>query len=151
MTGSPNSRLRILLVDDDSAFAVLADNAFAHTSVHPIVHRAENGETAISELRSSNATTDRRIGLVLLDLRLPCMTGHETLATIKQDPALRRVPVVVVTTSTQEEDVTRAYDNGANAYVVKPRTFEQLKAMLEAICKFWGQTVLPHVDERSAT
>jgi CheY-like chemotaxis protein len=141
MRAPPAPGFTVLVVDDDRDYGVLVDHAFARTAVAPVVQRADDGETAIAMLRAGCEAPTGRIDLVILDLGLPRMTGHDTLAAIKQDPALRHTPVVVVTSSTRTDDVSRAYDNGANAYVAKPGTFDQLTTMLDSMCLFWGRTV----------
>ena len=79
--------------------------------------------------------------MILLDLNMPRMDGREALAHIKADPALRRIPVVVLTTSKAEEDVFRSYDLGANSFVIKPVTFERLVAAVRTIAEYWFSIV----------
>lgn len=130
---------RVLLVEDDPLHADLTTEALTRTSVPTTVAVAADGRAAIAHLRDEQ-TPPVATDLVLLDLRLPGLSGHEVLAEIKQDAMLRRIPVVVLTTSTLPDDVARAYDAGANAYVAKPGDFFGLADVAESICTFWGKT-----------
>ena len=91
-----------------------------------------------------------RPGLILLDLNMPRKDGREALEVIKKDPSLKRIPVVVMTTSEADQDVARSYDLGANSYITKPVTFESLARVIKALDKYWFEiVVLPEEDERS--
>jgi CheY-like chemotaxis protein len=79
--------------------------------------------------------------LILLDLNMPRTDGREALRQIKRDPDLRRIPIVVLTTSNAEEDVRRCYDLGANAYITKPMTFEALVVVMKRLSQFWFEIV----------
>ena len=89
-----------------------------------------------------------RPGLILLDLNMPRKDGREALEEIKADSVLRRIPVVVLTTSKAEEDILRSYDLGVNAYITKPVTFESLVGVMKVLGKFWLEIVeLPCCEE----
>ena len=97
---------------------------------------------------SSDAATAPRPGLILLDLNMPRKDGRAVLKDIKSDPALRTIPVVVLTTSKEDEDVYRSYDLGVNSYIVKPVTFEALVDILATLEKYWFEIVeLPPYKE----
>lgn len=86
--------------------------------------------------------------LILLDLNLPGLDGQRFLARIKADEKLRRIPVVVLTTSRQEKDIVQSYDAGANAYVIKPTTVEQIERLMNALVFYWFEVVqLPSVEK----
>lgn len=92
-----------------------------------------------------------RPGLILLDLNMPRRDGREALEVIKKDPSLKRIPVVVMTTSEADQDVARSYDLGANSYITKPVTFESLARVIKALDKYWFEiVVLPEEEERPA-
>jgi CheY-like chemotaxis protein len=82
-----------------------------------------------------------RPGLVLLDLNMPKKDGRQALAEIKADPALRHIPIVVLTTSKAEEDILRSYDLGVNSFIVKPVTFDQLVDIMKTLTKYWFEIV----------
>jgi CheY-like chemotaxis protein len=101
-----------------------------------------NGEEALQFLRGEEPFADApRPGLVLLDLNLPRLDGREVLARMKSDPNLRRIPVVVLTTSSSDEDIVRSYDLHANAYVTKPVDFDQFMSVVRQIVQFFVSIV----------
>ena len=136
----------ILLVEDDPGDVLMTREAFAHHKIRNPLHVAEDGVEALRFLkREGPFGTAPRPGLILLDLNLPRKDGRELLGEIKQDAALRTIPVVVLTTSEAEEDIVRSYDLHANAYVTKPVDFEKLVEVVRKIDDFWVTVVkLPH-------
>ena len=103
---------------------------------------ARNGEEALAFLRCEGPYGDAvRPDLILLDLNLPKKNGHEVLAEIKADEKLRRIPVVVLTTSRAEQDVIRAYDLHANCYITKPVDLDQFGTAIRALLEFWVKIV----------
>ena len=97
--------------------------------------------------RYAPPTPAPRPGLILLDLNMPRKDGREALQEIKADPELRRIPVVVLTTSKADEDICRTYDVGANSYITKPVTFEGLVDVVRALGRYWVEIVaLPAAD-----
>jgi CheY-like chemotaxis protein len=130
--------IEVLLVEDDPGDVLMTQEAFADYKIANNLTVVTNGEDAIAYMRklgqfASAPTPD----LVLLDLNLPRRNGREVLRDIKEDPELRRIPIVVLTTSEAEEDVLAAYDLHANAYVRKPVDFEQFVAAVRAIDDFF--------------
>ncbi|MCW2549219.1 MAG: response regulator containing a CheY-like receiver domain and an DNA-binding domain [Mycobacterium sp.] len=142
MTVADPRPIEVLLVEDDPGDVLLTREAFEHQKVHNRLHVVNNGEDAINFVRQQGAFTDAPVpDLVLLDLNLPGMHGREVLAAIKEDPELRMIPVVVLTTSEAEEDVLRSYLLHANAYVTKPVDFERFMAVVRAIDDFFVSVV----------
>jgi CheY-like chemotaxis protein len=135
LTGSP---IDVLLVEDDPGDVVMTREAFKDYKVANTLNVVTNGEDAIAYLRKQGRYADVATpDLVLLDLNLPRRDGREVLRDVKGDPELRRIPVVVLTTSDAEEDVLASYDLHANAYVRKPVDFEQFVAAVRAIDDFF--------------
>ncbi len=117
--------VEILLVEDDPGDVLMTQEALSDAKLVNNLHVVDNGEEALTFLRQEGAYQDApRPGLILLDLNLPRVDGREVLAQIKADEKLRRIPVVVLTTSEAEEDILRSYDLHANAYDTKPVDFE---------------------------
>jgi len=135
---SPSQPIEILLVEDDPGDVLMTQEAFSDYKIANRLTVLSNGEDAIAYLRKqgrfAGVTTP---DLVLLDLNLPRRDGREVLLDIKGDPVLRRIPVVILTTSEAEEDVIAAYDLHANAYVRKPVDFDQFVAAVRAIDDFF--------------
>ena len=132
----------ILLVEDDPGDTLITTEAMQHSKVTNRLHVATNGEEALAFLHQTGTYAHvPRPDLILLDLNLPRRDGREVLAEIKADPDLRRIPVVVLTTSQAEEDVLRSYDLHANAYVTKPVDLDQYMAAIRQIDSFFVQIV----------
>jgi two-component system, chemotaxis family, response regulator Rcp1 len=128
------SPIEILLVEDSPADVRLTREALKQAKIHNQLHVAGDGEAALSFLREE---TRRRPDLILLDLNLPGIDGREVLAEIKNDPELRVIPVVILTTSKAEEDILRAYENHSNCYIVKPIDLHQFVEVIQQIQDFW--------------
>jgi CheY-like chemotaxis protein len=128
----------VLLVEDDPGDVLMTQEAFADYKIANRLSVVTNGEDAISYMRKQGRFADVPTpDLVLLDLNLPRRNGREVLREIKEDPELRRVPVVILTTSEADEDVLASYLLHANAYVRKPVDFEQFVAAVRAIDDFF--------------
>jgi CheY-like chemotaxis protein len=132
----------ILVVEDSPQDVALLRRAFEKAEVLSPLLSVSSGDEAIAFLSGDPALTDRSKGqeypqLVLLDLKLPGKTGHEVLEWIRTTPGITRLPVIVLTTSNEESDVARAYELGANSYLVKPATFQELRHMVEAVWRYW--------------
>ena len=138
-----NSKLiEILMVEDNPADARLTKEAFKDAKVLNSMHVVADGEEAMMFLkRAGKYSESPRPDLVLLDLNLPKKDGREVLAEIKKDPELKRIPVVILTTSEDEKDIFRAYDLHANAYVKKPVDLDQFMKIVEAVEDFWLSVV----------
>ena len=135
----------ILMVEDNPHDVRLTMEAFKDAGVPNVLSVASDGEEALRFLRREGSYADApRPDLILLDLNLPRKSGREVLAEIKQDPDLKRIPVVVLTTSGDEKDVSLAYDLHVNAYLKKPTDLEHFIKMVEAVGDFWlAAAVLP--------
>lgn len=128
----------ILLVEDDPGDVLMIREALASSGLKSRVHATINGEAALGFLRQADPyRAAPRPALILLDLNLPGMDGREVLAEIKADPELRRIPVVVLTTSSADEDVVKAYDLHTNAYVTKPLDFTAFVGAVRTIHEFY--------------
>jgi len=134
--------IEILLVEDSPSDADLTIEALAEARVLNRLHIAEDGEQALMFLRRlGNYANAPRPDLILLDLNLPRKSGREVLAEVKQDPALKTIPIVVLTTSAAEEDVLRSYELYANCYITKPVEFSDFLRIIRLIEDFWLATV----------
>ncbi len=130
--------IHILLIEDNPADVRLTREALAEAKVLNSLHVTADGVAALTFLRQEGRHAESpRPDLILLDLNLPKMDGREVLAEIKMDDELKRIPVVVLTTSSAEADVVRSYDLHANAYVTKPVDFNQFLRVISAIEQFW--------------
>ena len=137
--GEPSRPLGVLLVEDDPGDVLIAQEALAAGRLSTELNVVSDGAQAIDYLRRSGEYRDvPRPDLILLDLNLPKMTGHEVLAEVKADPDLRRIPVVVLTTSQAIEDVVRSYDLHASVYVTKPVDFDAFTSVVRQIDDFFG-------------
>jgi CheY-like chemotaxis protein len=136
----------VLLVEDDPGDILMTREAFQHHKIQNKLHVVTDGEQALQFLhRTGEYTSAPRPDLILLDLNLPRRSGHEVLAELKEDPQLRIIPVVILTTSQAEEDVLRSYSLHANAYVSKPVDFERFMDVIRQIDSFFVTVVkLPH-------
>lgn len=130
--------IEILLVEDSPSDANLMIREFSRAKIANNLHWTENGEDAMSYLRCEGEfATAPRPDLILLDLNLPGMDGREVLAEVKADEDLKRIPVVILTTSNDEEDVLRSYNLNANCYVTKPIDINQFIHVVQLINEFW--------------
>lgn len=141
--------ITILMADDDRDDCLLVKDAFIESRLVNDLRFVEDGEDLMDYLynrsKYSDVTVAPRPGLVLLDLNMPRKDGREALMEIKADPDLRGIPIVVLTTSKQEEDILRSYDVGANSYITKPVTFKGLVEVIKSFGKYWLEIVeLPH-------
>lgn len=143
MSRLPNAEpLDILLVEDSPGDARLAQEALKDSKVHNTLHHVEDGVEAMTFLRAQAEYAGvPSPDLILLDLNLPKKDGREVLAEIKEDPDLRLIPVVVMTTSEAERDLLKSYHLHANAYIVKPVDFDRFVEVVQAIENFWFTVV----------
>jgi len=134
--------IHVLLVEDDPGDVLITREAFAENKVRNHLSVVSDGVRALQFLRREAEFADvPRPDLILLDLNLPRMDGHEVLANIKSDLDLQRIPVVILTTSDAEEDVLRSYELHANAYVTKPVDFERFLSVVRQIDDFFVSVV----------
>ena len=130
--------IEILLVDDNPGDVRLVQEALADSPIPNLLRVVQDGTEAMELLRRQGRFAHAsRPRLILLDLNLPRKDGREVLADIKRDPDLRRIPVIVLTTSQAEEDIVNVYDLQANCYITKPVGWDQFAAVLKAIHDFW--------------
>jgi len=148
MTGSGTA---ILLVEDDANDVILIRRAFAKAEIKNPVYTVEDGDAAVAYLAGEGTYANRGDhplpGVVLLDLKLPRRSGLEVLEWVRQSPTLRRLPVVVLTSSRESADVNRAYDLGANSYLVKPVGFDALTDLVRILQGYWvGWNEKPEIE-----
>lgn len=134
----------ILLVEDDANDIALFRRAVAKTGIRTEIQVAEDGEAAVQALRTAdNAAGEnaRRLPrIILLDLKMPRKSGLEVLAWLRGQPALRCLPVIILTSSREPLDIRRAYELGANSYLVKPVSFDQLKDLVLILHRYWFES-----------
>jgi CheY-like chemotaxis protein len=140
------SSITILMADDDEDDRVLTAGALKRSRVINDIRFVVDGEDLMHYLHGRGrygpgGTPAPRPGLILLDLNMPKKDGREALAEIKSDPCLRRIPVVVLTTSRAEEDIVRTYDLGVNSFISKPVTFEELASVMQTLACYWFDLV----------
>ena len=152
-----NKPILILMADDDADDRLLAQDALAECrlaggsgSAHELQF-VENGEELLDYLQRRGKyaqSSHQRPGLILLDLNMPRKDGREALKEIKTHPELRRIPVVVLTTSKADTDIAKIYELGANSFISKPVTFDALVKVMKTIGSYWLETVeLPRTRE----
>jgi CheY-like chemotaxis protein len=131
--------VRFLLVEDDDSHVAILRRNLERSRVGNAIDRVADGAAALEFLRREGVYADRmRPDVILLDLKLPKLDGHEVLAAIKSDPNLQDIPVVVLTTSNAELDRVKAYRHHTNSYLVKPIDFEQFCKMVDDLGIYWG-------------
>ncbi len=137
----------VLLIEDDPNDVLLMNRARAKAGFPEAFQVAVDGEEAIAMLSGTNPAP----ALILLDLKLPKVSGLEVVAWIKSQPVLRRIPVIIFTSSREERDIARAYDLGVNAYLLKPASFNDLVALLKKVAGFWlVDNVVAEVSDEDA-
>ena len=135
----------VLVADDDPEDRMLIEDAFEESRLVNDLQFVVDGEDLMDYLFRRNGYSDPssspRPGLILLDLNMPRKDGREALKEIKEDPDLRQIPIVVMTTSKAEEDIFRTYDLGVNSFITKPVTFEGLVDVVKMLGRYWFQIV----------
>jgi len=135
----------ILIADDDAEDRMLLKEALEETRLKNALQFVENGEELIDYLHNRGKFTDKDKyplpGLILLDLNMPKKDGREALKEIKEDPHLRLIPVVILTTSKAEEDILKTYDLGVSSFITKPVTFASLVDMMKTLSTYWFELV----------
>lgn len=150
---NPQNQVVILIADDDEDDRIMFKDAWEESRKSNILYFVETGEELMDYLhlqgRFSDISLAPRPGLIVLDLNMPKKDGCEALKEIKNDNALRTIPVVALTTSQAEEDILRAYDLGVNSFITKPASFESLVETLNILGKYWFEIVeLPYGKNR---
>jgi two-component system response regulator len=136
--------VNILMADDDPDDRMLMKEALDENNLSNAIHFVEDGEELVHYLYKKGKFTTQptfRPGLILLDLNMPKIDGREALKIIKSDRDLRRIPVIILTTSNSEWDITNTYDLGVNSFICKPVRFDQLIEIIRAIGNYWFGTV----------
>jgi CheY-like chemotaxis protein len=145
MMGKHGKAITILMADDDRDDCLLVKDAFKESRLANDLRFVEDGEELMDYLYHRGKYADvknfPRPGLILLDLNMPRKDGREALKEIKSDSDLKSIPIVVLTTSKQEEDILRSYDVGANSYITKPVTFKELVEVTKSLGKYWLEIV----------
>ena len=140
-----NRSITILLADDDEDDRLLAEDALAESRLANAIKFVEDGEELMDYLHQRGKWSDEgaapRPGLILLDLNMPRKDGRQALKEIKGDPELRKIPVVILTTSKAEEDILRSYDLGVNSFITKPVTFDGLVDIMKLLGRYWFEIV----------
>jgi CheY-like chemotaxis protein len=137
----------VLLVEDDSIDAMTVQRAFRDLKVANPLKRATNGEEALAYLK--DAANDRPC-VILLDLNMPKMNGTEFLRVAKADPALRKIPVIVLTTSSEERDVVESFRHSVAGYIIKPVDYRNFVEAIRTIDVYWTLSELPHEKAEDA-
>jgi CheY-like chemotaxis protein len=144
MTYRKTNRLTILVADDDADDRLFMEQALRQTGYEHDIQFVEDGEDLLAYLRHEGHYTAQNApwpNLLMLDLNMPRVNGFQALERIKEDPALRRLPVVVMTTSSADEDVVRTYNLGVNSFIIKPFNFHRLVEIVAAMKTYWMDTV----------
>ena len=135
----------MVIADDDVDDRMLIEDAFSECCLRNKREYVEDGEELLHYLRAQGRWSHRDAsilpGLILLDLNMPRMDGRTALSHLKADPKLRRIPVVVLTTSKAEEDILRTYDLGVNSFISKPVSFDGLLQVVRALNDYWIEVV----------
>ena len=137
--------ITILMADDDADDRMFAKDALEEARLANDIHFVEDGEELMDYLRHQGKFAELngspKPGLILLDLNMPRKDGREALKEIKEDDDLKRIPVVVLTTSKAQEDIYRTYDLGVSSYITKPVSFEGLVDIMKTLSKYWFEIV----------
>jgi len=139
-------KLRILLVEDNPEDVLIAERSLMKANMREKseLFVVRDGQEALDYLRHQGKFSDAaRPDLILLDLKLPKVNGHEVLAEIKSDDRLRRIPVIVMTVSEREEDMVKAYNSGASGYITKPPSSAEFAKVIETVLDYWRISELP--------
>ncbi len=135
-----NGGLDILLVDDSEDDVLMAREVFSRLSFPHSLSVASNACLALEYLRRAGRHAGRtgpQPDLILLDINMPGMDGFELLRTLKADPELRKIPVIMLTTSSSSDDVRRSYECGAASFITKPGDFKSFSALMEGFSRYW--------------
>jgi CheY-like chemotaxis protein len=138
-------QLNILLVEDDEVDVMNVQRALKKNDADATLYRAANGIEALAMLRTNRQITaeDNTRLLILLDLNMPKMGGLEFLKQLRADPALCKLPVVILTTSMQDGDLATAYQYNVGGYLIKPITFSSFVEMIDVLTRYWSMSEMP--------
>jgi CheY-like chemotaxis protein len=132
--------VHILLIEDNQGDIMLTMDAFEESKIKTNISVARNGAEALDFLFQRESFKDvKRPDLILLDINIPIYNGHDVLKQIKEDPALKKIPVIMLTTSSNKKDINLAYENYVNSYVIKPIDMNDFIAAILKIEEFWFQ------------
>lgn len=141
-----DDRVTVLVVEDDADDYSLLEGTVKNCCEKALIHWAQDGDAAIDYLFRNGEYQDETLypepGLIFLDIRVPKKNGLEIAKIIKKDPRLKKVPTIMLTTSSSSSDVLHAYENGANSYFKKPEGSEEMEQFKKAICLFWSSILL---------
>lgn len=133
-------KVHILLVEDNEGDIVLTLDAFEESKIRTNISVVKNGAEALDFLfKRGNYVEKNRPDLILLDINIPVYNGHEVLKKIKEDPKLKTIPVIILTTSANQKDINKAYENHSNSYVTKPIDMDDFLKVILKIEEFWLQ------------
>ena len=154
MTLDSKQAISILVADDDADDRMMIQDAFTESRLSNPLYFVEDGEELMDYLyqrgKFSDPALSPRPGIILLDLNMPRKDGREALKEIRADETLRRIPIVILTTSKAEEDIYRTYDMGVNSYITKPVTFVSLVDLMKILATYWFEIVrLPDSSRRN--
>lgn len=134
--------IEILLVEDNPADIRLYEEALKESNVLSNLNKVKDGQEALDFIFKKNSFQDVVTpDIIVLDLNLPKVNGKDVLKVIKNDPVVKKIPVVILTSSKSEEDISRSYELHANSYITKPLDFNQFIKIIEQINQFWLSTV----------
>ncbi len=139
-----NGSIHILMADDDEDDRFMTQQAFEESKLKNTLHFARDGEELMEYLQHKgkyNESNAPKPGLILLDLNMPKKDGRECLREIKSDPSLKHIPVVILTTSRDEQDIFKSYNLGVNSFIVKPVTFQELLNIVIKLNMYWFEIV----------
>jgi CheY-like chemotaxis protein len=138
-------KITVLIAEDDEDDRLLIEEALEENNLLNNLYFVENGEELMDYLYHRGAYTDQslfpRPNIILLDLNMPKKDGREALKEIKEDPYLKSIPIIVLTTSKAEEDILKSYDLGVNSFISKPVNFDSLVNIMETFSRYWFEIV----------
>jgi CheY-like chemotaxis protein len=148
-----NRQFTVMLVEDDLNDIFLVKRAFKIAHIYNPLQVVTDGQEAINYLRGMEKYSDRQTyplpQLIVMDIKMPRKSGFEVLDSVKHDPLLRRIPIVIVSSSDNPSDINRAYELGANAYMVKPMNFKAVEHLFESITHYWVECAKPELEVAS--
>jgi CheY-like chemotaxis protein len=141
----PADKTRILMAEDDEDDRLMIMEALAEAGVHSRIECAGNGEELLEMLSLRGPAAERAASappaFILLDLNMPRLDGRETLGIIRQREELKKIPVIVFTTSNAADDIARSYETGANSYILKPSSYAAMVGIMKTLKSYWLETV----------